>query len=880
MRSFLRTALTVGLLSTYACSGSISCTSCGSGPLDPIPGGFDPAAQIEKAAQVRLNQRGLDFVESEFQNLVGAFVSMECGQATDPPCPTGFVTNPGGAANPSTCDTIQGVCVESASGSPGPLLGFEIPRTVQSGATICRDDANDPNRRDCFAYVRFEDLALRPMGPNELQATVTVQIHTNGIPFRYDALGMDCVVTLDSNSDGNPLQDLVVVATIGEWNAPSGNGGRQLDVDIVSVDAQIPDGDVDIVRDPIHGGADDILTCGIANLGTVKNILIPQLTGSLADLVGEEVDKATGWRCGGATTPPCPAQTTCNTDFLCEEDATGDIVPVKLGVEGRLDLGALLAGFSPGRPGQGDISFLVGGESGVDSSGVTLGALGGAEVVTPDMSCAQILPSPRTRPGFVPPPDLPADAMVDLDFDGTPETEYMVAAGISEALVRQYLWTIYTTGIFCTSVSANEVDLLNTGSLGLLMPSLAKLTHNDKYRWAIYPARISMFPGNEPQVRFGSGEVSGDPMDPTLVDPLIELSFDDLRIAFFAMVEERWVQLMVMQVDVNMGLGAMVTPANEVQLILGDVAGSITDVQISEHDILAEDPQELEDALPALLDFALSNFTGVLPTVPLPTAADLAGFEMNVLGVRGVEQGGSYPNLAVYADLGFDASQVPNLSVAAETVASVSEVRLPPLEAMAAKNGAARPEVVLDLAGFAPAGETLEHQVRVDGSMWSRFTTRDRLVLSRPSFSVQGHHRIEVRSRVKGRYRTLDPSPVVLDVLIDPEPPRLRARLVEEGVEVDAFDMVSGDDVTIEVIVDGREEVVAPGVVPVPASGELVVAATDEAGNRTERLLRAGLTAAGASEEQGGCRCVRPVSGSGTLGLLLFGLVFLRKKSK
>lgn len=874
-----------GLLATYACSGSISCSSCGSGPLDPIPGGFDPTAQIEKAAQVRLTERGLDFVETEFQNLVGAFVSQECGQAADPPCPTGFVTVPGGAANPSTCDVGQGVCVENTSGAPGPLLGFEIARTVQSGATICRDDASDPNRRDCFAYIRFEGLDLQPMGPDQVQATVTAQIYTTEIPFRYDSLGMDCLVTLDSNTDGSPLQDLVIVANVGEWTAPSGTGGRQLDVDIVSVDAQIPDADVDIVRDPVHGGADDILTCGIANLGTVKNILIPQLTGSLADLVGEEVDKATGWRCGGVGTEPCPAQTSCNADNLCEENATGDIVPVRLGVEGRLDLGALLAGFSPGRPGQGDISFLVGGESTVDGSGLTVGALGGAEVVTPDASCAQILPSPRTRPGFVPPPDLPADALVDLDFDGTPETEYMVAAGISEALMRQYLWTVYTTGIFCSSVSAYDVDILNTGSLGLLMPSLAKLTHNDRYRWAIYPARISMFPGAEPQVRFGSGEVTGDPMDPTLVDPLIEISFDDMRIAFFAMVEERWVQLMVMEIDMAMGLGAMITPTNEVQLVLGDVAGSISDVRISEHDILAEDPQELEDALPALLNFALSGVTGVLPTVPLPTAAELGGFELDVLGVRGVEDGGTYPNVAVYADLGFDASQVPNLSFAAETVAVVEEVRLPSLEAMAAKNGAARPEVVIDLSRSSPEDGTLEHQYRIDGSMWSRFTTSERLVLARPELSVQGAHRIEVRSRVKGRYRTLDPLPAVLDVVIDPEPPRLRAKLVDDGVDVDAFDVVSGDDITIEVIVDGVAGVVVPGHVKLPAEGEVVVAATDAAGNRVEKTLRSALTAGESSgaEQTGGCRCVLPTlpaGGSTSLPFLLIGLLFLRKKSR
>ncbi len=849
----------------------------------PIPGGFDPAAQIERAAQVRVSQRGLDFIESEFQDLVGSYVAMTCGGTGDLPCPTGFVTVPGGAANPSSC--VAGECVESVSGTAGPLIGFEIDQTVQSGATICRDDLNDPNRRACYAYLRFEGLQLQPVAPDQVRATITAQIYTTGIPFRYDSLGMDCLVTLNSNADGSPLQDIVATALITEWTPPSGTGGRQLDIQITAVDANIPDADVNIVRDPVHGGFDDDITCGIANTGLVKGILIPQLTDSLAGVVGDEIDKVTGWRCNGPNTEPCPAQTSCNADDLCEENASGALVPAKIGLEGRLDLGSLLAGFSPGRPGQGDIDFLIGGSSPVDAGGLTLGALGGAEVVTPDPSCAQILPSPRLRPTFVPPPALPAADMVDLDFDGTPETPYMVAAGLSEALLDQYLWTIYTSGLFCIGVSAYDVDILNTGTLSLLMPSLAQLTHNDKYRWAIYPARISMFPNAEPQIRFGSGQVSGDPMNPVLDDPLIQISFDDLRIAFFAQVEERWVQLMVLQLDVTLGLGVIITPNNEVQLVLGDLENSISDVHVMEHDLLAEDTADLENAVPALLNFAFANLTGVLPTVPLPTGSELGGFGLDVLGVRGVENNGTYPNIAVYADLSFDPSLVPNLSLAAETSAVLSELSMPRLEDMAVGRGAARPRVVLEVASAVPAGQRAEIQYRVDGSLWTPFIPLDpeqpQLVLSRPELSVQGRHRIEVRSRVAGQYRTLDPTPAVVDVLIDPQPPELWARLVDGGVEVRAFDVVGS--VHFELGLDGVFEAVTPVddfvAAAIGPGRSVVIAAIDDAGNRTEvRLSEAAPEASSsdpAPESAVGCVCAAPGPGGpgALIALLAIGLV-------
>jgi hypothetical protein len=872
MHRILRAAGIAVLLSSYACSGAISCSACGGGPLAPIPGGFDPAAQIERAAQIRVTQGGLDFIGNEFQNLASAYIAAQCGGPTDPPCPTDFTTGP------SSC--IGGECVEQASGMPGPLIGFELDRTSQSGATICRDDVNDPNRRRCYAFLRFEDLQLRPIAPDQLEATLTVQIYSTPIPFRYDNLGMDCLVTIDSNGDGTPLQDIVATAVITEWTAPAGVGGRQLDIEVTAVQADIPDDDVLIERDPVHGGFDDFATCGIANTGTVKSFLIPQLTDSLADIVGEQIDMVMGWRCNQPNTEPCPAQTTCNSDDICEENATGELVPAKLGVEGRLDLGQLLAGFSPGRPGQGDIDFLIGGRSTVDASGITVGALGGAEVVTRDLMCSQDLPSPRLRPGFVAPPPLPNQDLVDLDFDGVPETDYMLAAGISEALLDQYLWTIYSSGLFCISVSAYDIDLLNTGTLSLLMPSLAKLTHNDKYRWAIYPARLSMFPNAEPQISFGSGQVSGDPMMPVLDDPLIDITFDDLRLAFFAMVEERWVQLMVLQLDMTLGLGVIITPNNEVQLVIGDLENAISDVRVTEHELLAEDTASLEDAVPALIQFAFGNLTGVLPTIPLPSAMELGGFELDVLGVRGVEDNGTYPNIAVYANLGFDPTQVPNLSLAAETEALLSELRMPAAEDMAVDRGAERPEVVIDLAANVPAGEAAEFQYRIDGSLWTPFFESEQLTLSRAELAVQGRHRVEVRARVKGEYRTLDPTPAVVEVLIDPVAPELFARLADDGVKVEAFDVVG--PVRIELGVDGVFHEVTPveGFVAGSFAPEQVVAvaAIDAAGNRTEVTLSAGAAPESAEPIERGCVCVEPSGRSFAWVLALVALVRLRRR--
>ncbi len=876
---YVRSAPTILLLLAGACSGQLNCGGCFGGALAPIPGGFDPEAQIERAAQVRVTQAGLDQIGREFQDLMSAYASMSCGQPTDVPCPTNFVTT-GGAPNPSSCQA--GRCVEQVSGDAGPLLGFEIERQVSGDAIICQD-AN----RSCYAWIRFEALSLTPTAPNQFLANVTVQIETNQIPFHYDVplLGeMDCVMSLTSNPG---TQDIQITAALTRYVPPVGTGG-QLKVEILDVAAMIPNGYIDVEPDPDPNFSDGPLICGIANLGFVKQLIVGQLTDELGSIIGDEVDAALGRGCN--TSADCPAQTSCNADDLCEENVSGVIVPQTLGLEGRLDFSQLLAGFVAGRPGRGDMSFMVGGDSTADMAGATIGALGGAEVVDADPACAMILDSPRLRPGFQAPAALPTSPNADLDWDGTEETSYMMAAGVSQALLDQFMWTVYTTGLFCTSVSSYDVDLLNTGSLGLLISSLRKLTHEDRDPKAIYPARLTIFPRAEPRIRIGSGEIAQMAMDPELIDPLLVLDLDDFEIGFSALIEERWVHLMTVTADVEIGLGAVVTANNELQFVVGDVSNAVANVRVTNSDILAEDPMDLEDAIPGLINLALPGFTGALPPFALPGPADLGGFDLTVLGVRGVQANGAYSNVAVYADLGFDPAFAGNLTAAAETTASVARLFVPDSKAFSVSNpgGPVYPEVELALGGSAPGEGALEYQIRIDGGFWSPFFVNEELLLIRPEFLAQGRHWVEVRAREVGAYKTLDPTPALVEFVIDPEPPRMTAKMdyVRGGIVVNAWDVVSEDRLKLEVGVDGRyfeAYLDATNFVAVPEVNEVAaisIRATDEVGQVAEVVLReAGVAPAAPSvvNEVGGCQCVERGPSVGWLWVLL-PLVVMRRR--
>ncbi|MBI2375963.1 MAG: hypothetical protein HYV07_18360 [Deltaproteobacteria bacterium] len=874
-----QTFATAMILGSVACSGGVTCSGCGGAPLDPIPGGFDPAAVIERGIQARFTTSGTDFIGAEFPSLVRSFARMKCGPGEPVACPDRFRTVQGTPA-PTACDPVSLECV-APTGDSEPVLGFPIERTVSSGAIVCRDEPTDPipSVRECSAWLRLEGLELTTLAPNEVRARVTVQIYTTQIPFRYDPLGADCLLEVDSSRGSSRLQDFEVTAQLRPY--PGADGG-QLELAITDVATpSIEEEDLVIQRDPVQADSSFELFCRIADLPALQPIIVGIFARQLGDVLDTEIRKALGWQCGSWDDVPCPASATCSTAGFCE-DSSGTIIPQRLGAEGRIDLPTLLRGFAPTTLGSMDVSFLVGGQQSADPLGLDLGIRAGMEVAERDAACALDVPSPRTRPGFVAPPALPTDDKVDLDFDGTKETPYMVAAAVSDSLVDQAIWSVYESGLFCQSISSYDIELLNTGSLAVLIPSLRQLTHQDLDPRSIWPAAVRISPGAEPRVVLGSGEVRGS----RLIDPLMRLDLNRMRIDFSAMVEERWVQLMTVEADVSLPLGMVSNPDNELELVLGDLEQGITNIHVTRSELLGESREELEDAIPALIGTALPDLTGAL-AVPfgIPSGTDLGGFTLDVLGIRGVQIGSEVRFFAAYANLGFDPALAPQLSYAVETDARIASVEVPSSAEMAV-TGEGRPrlpKVELAVLGSSSDGSAREHQVRIDGGLWSAFGQGDSWTLSRPELLVQGPHRIEVRSREIGRYRTLDPTPVALEVRIDTEPPALFASLVPEGLRVKAFDVVSGDRVSLEVLIGDEIRSVVPdrdGFVGLPGLDPEVttlgVRARDEAGLETTKVFRAAV-AVEDSVRPASCHCTSTHRPEDALMAALFALLLVAR---
>lgn len=861
----------LSLFALSACSGNFSCTAC---DLAPIPGGFDESILIRRSAQVRIAGPGLDFIEQDFAGLISAYSPAECGGPQDVPCPPRFDGD-------ITCHPTLDVCVDVQTQAPVPVLGFEIERSTSSGATVCRDDDDDPNKRTCYMWLQLENLDLDPEAPNKILATVGAQLLSNVIPIRYDALGADCIIEINSRTGSGALPEFLLTIEGRPWTSPTGTGGRQLELFVSDVALAVDDEDVTISRDPNsrYSNALDAVTCGLGNLSAIKNALIPAFASSFTGTIDKQVRGMLAARCGFGL-PACPGGTSCNVDGKCQ-DATGTFVPMRAAIQGRLSLDELVGDLALAPVQPSDLGFLLGGDADADPTGYQVGMMAGFEAVSRSVECALDRPNPRTAPSFQSPPPLPSSDLVDLDFDGTPETPYMVAIGLSRVFIDQALWSAYTTGAICLGVSTYNTDQLTTGTLSLLVPSLSLLTHSDRDPSSVWPVQILLRAAELPSATLGSGQTTSTGR---VVDPLLTVNMPEVALDFMAIVEERWVHIMTVTGDLALPFGAAVNANNEVELLTGDLTNAFSNVRVSNNRLLGESAEQIETSLPGLLSVFLPQISGsFLDPIALPDASSLGGFGLDIMAVQGAAgPSGGYAHAAVYANLDFDPGLA--LSVRAKTEVELLHVRGP--------RSLEHAEVHLRLPASSADGRLLEHQIRIGNGLWQPFFQGAEKIVADPVLSVQGHHRLSVRSRFVGNYRSLDPEPVEFDLIMDGEPPRLETRLDARagGVYLSAWDVVSGTHLRFELGVDGDFREVRPdarGFVVIPeleeASAELRIAAIDEQGLRNEVTLRRGYALAsdapGAPRaESGGCSSVPADSGAAWLAVFALGLLLVRRR--
>lgn len=797
-----------------ACGGGGGCGGCAC--LEPLEGGFPVDELANSAGQLRVTGTGLDFIETNMAPILGSFVGMTC--PGEVPCPGG-----------SSC--ADGRCM--SNGNPIPTLGFRVPPTRSSGAQICEGAGT----RECNVYIDINNVSINPVEPNRVDIAARMDINSDPIKVRYLFIRCDIRVVARNKAISVPL------------TLRSDNPLRRLAIEVGDPDFSIDSGDVRL--------------CSGLNWmrGVIIGLLRSTINDSIRDAVRDAVDENLYQNCDNG----CPQNTACG-DGYCRFPG-GAKVPVAMGVEGRIDLGAALAGQGPEGliDGVVDIGLVAGGTAGTRNAGVEIGLMGGARVEEPSACVPELaLEVPQISPvQFDDSTDQRCEGQDNecgdgnlcsdgfcLDGNGNRvPTPFHIGFGMAQQYMEQMLKGFHQGGALCLKVGSELSELISSSTMSLLMPSITQLVSG--HQPTPSPMRLSIVPRQVPNLEVGAGRYELVDGERIMREPLLHINVDDLAINFELLIQERFVRIATVLVDLRIGLGLTLDGEGNLVLAMSEPTNWIGDIEVQDAKILLETEEEIAETIPALLELAMPALLGNLDnSFALP---ELGIFTLQIDGIGGVRpradlgQDGfeRFDYLGLFASLGLAQGQPDHLEVG--TRARLIHVEMGQTEAYRVsepgKLFVPEVDVELELNG---AGETgYEYSWRVDEGLWriaQPVNSGDTVRLRSHLFSLQGAHRIELRGRLAGNPSTTDRSAAVIDVVIDTEAPELTISRRGDMLLVKAWDRVSQpEDIQIQLLADSQVISQAQGELETlwPADAELVTLRVEDASGLISRSVLA-----------------------------------------
>lgn len=860
-RSRFSTLLLLGLIPACSTDG---CTG-GCGGITPLPGGFVNEERVENAAALRLTESGIDFLEANVGNIAGNLIGAD-----------------GGIVEFEIPETM-------GSFDPCPVFSCDINYTVCPGGA---DSNASPPKCDAEINLGGAELAITPIGPHNIQVAGEIPLRLQYLPLTSSICDMD--ITLNGNdSCPGDQQDFAMIAVTLEVSIetdldPAHARLGYSRVRVVTVDISKPD-----IESALHfcGG----FCSDVAEFA--KGLIVDQLFGGIQDTLVGTLEEQLCQKANTTVDPPCPNGTN-NVDGVCRygSDSGSECVSIVLGADGHADLSGLLASISPGTKGGLDFLLAAGGQSQRDdgsgqtwgdlnpiNNGASISAFGGVEP-NPISGCVPL--ADLVRPSGLKIPNELIDDSLITDWPAGVAGPH-VGIGISESFTNYALAGLYNSGLFCIGITTEQLDLLNSGTIGLLAQSLRDLGIQRETQ----PIAIVIKPTQPPAVTFGNGTNIES-------DPLIRLKLQQAGFDFYMFSTDRYIRFMTATFDIEAPVNLTVTPEGLVPVL---ETLKIENGTVNNSELLKEDPSGIAAALSGLLSNQIGSLLGDgLPAVDIN--GPLADFGIRLVIPETVEGQGS-PGLrtlvkdgerylSIFAGLEIPAQGNANANVV-ETQAEVTDVYV---EEAGLRHGSITkdnaPIVTLKASAENAGGEPVEHQVRIDDGFWKPWTQDSTIRLQSDALRVEGRHTIEVRSRIVGQAYTLDETPEAFDILIDATAPEATiSTLTEAGdVNLDVRDLVSKEATQVRYRFDDGafSSWVAAADLPsihVPEDAENVeVEMKDESGNvgtAQQAIIR------GLPGEGGGCGCVVVGSEPSTprwplalLGMALFGSLAARRRRK
>lgn len=467
-------------------------------------------------------------------------------------------------------------------------------------------------------------------------------------------------------------------------------------------------------------------------------------------------------------------------------------------------------------------------------------------------------------------PKSPVPVLGGTDKRGRP---YHLGFTLAAAYVNQIFDAVHRSGALCIKVSSEDVRELTGGAFSL-NASLLSLLASDLSQLAKdkAPVFIQFKPKDPPKFELGSGEVIGqDAMGNDVVDPLLKFGINDMGMAFYVLIHDRFVRIFEVTMDVNIHANIVVLPDNTLEVAVTKVdIGSFEEVF---NELLPN--ADFATVLPSLIDLAFS----ALLSQELKFDVDLSESVSDALGgapiymrVNEIFRDGAMNDYLTLTMTFTSSAPTGALSLSAKTVAAPHQEDLlhERVGRLMKATGALRLEVGTDLPYSVQ--RALEYQVRVDHGFWQspRPAQPDgTLSFLDAKLHLPGRHTVDVRARYTNDYLTMDPRFVSFEVVVDPTEPGLRAQVQEDAVLVHVSDDVARADelklrgrfdqgAWFELELEATGESEAQARIPletVGAASQLELIARDGVGNETApAVVRVGYELA-ADQANTGCAC-------------------------
>ena len=859
--------------SLFVLSFGIGCGGSGGGcgslqalPKDPAPFGLPASQVIEGGLQARITRSGMDKLTSALPGLIKQGLGTEAcaipaqsvgwpqinvAVCNQPSCKMGAIGCPVRFAF-SSADGLDRTLVSVVDGTP-PVIHADM--TFDLDVPI-----------DMSAHV---DLPLIPT----VDRTCTLDLHDR---HYYAVPGSDPIhVLADINLGIDPVNGELTLH-LGQLQIAN------LDIEVIGSEGC----NIDLSNVPVLGTA-------LSLVGIPTDVNIGSLINGILSIANTQVGQFL-------------LNLVINAVRPLIDTAVQNFLPKPLGIAKMLPTASLLTGYGLSDEAHLEMLVVPGGYVQGKAGGLTVGVVAGLNSDRDESTrTADLLSEPslcvpsRAAPDLSKPPWslLTNKARNDFLLAAAPEFSGMpdpvggdgagddVAIGLSRSFLNLAGFHLFNSGTLCLTVPA--VPQLNAGTLAPLIPSLDNILEDRKS-----PIAIALRPEQPLSFTVGTGSVS---------DPLLHIAASDLRVDLYAWIEERFVRVLTLGLDANIGLGLTVTMGMDgkptVQPTISGIDPASVKVTAFNTDLLTESPDRVGKVVQSLLGVIVGQVGGAIPAFALP---QIAGFSLDHMRIDRVKTAED-DFVAIYGTITVAQTMAapemdwtdpahPHPIGQLDTRATVESQFVPPAPALAhlVDDGAKQPSVTLALSAFGAGTQEVEYAFRVNRGMWHAWQSDAHPTIIDPAFLLQGHHRIEVRSRIKNDFHSEDATPALVEALIDSMPPELHPAVDGDNLVFGGFDVVT-DNAALRYSVAGgafsdRDRFSLSEVGALTHNGRLplVLLVRDEAGNLTTHSYDASawLGVGSTKTTASGCSMGGGGAPTGALfgALVLLGL-FLRKRA-